>query len=106
MSHQHDARQLLDREQSPRSIDELLWKGDPKATPVQRVGLVIYALMFLFLFVVLVVIIVMIVKDDFDWVSFLGVLLMGTLSGTFGFRFLFNAFRRQRHQKENRYSLS
>jgi hypothetical protein len=106
LSHQHDARQLLNRKQSPRSVDELLWKGDPKASPVQRVGLVIYALMFLFLFVVLIVIIVMIVKDGFDWISFLGVLMMGTLSGIFGFRFLFNAFRRQRHHKEDRYSLS
>jgi hypothetical protein len=117
LSHEHDTQELPkedDREQSVvtwpettlnpgRAVDAFLWKGDPKATPIQRVGLVIYALMFLLLFAVLIVVmIVMIVKHDFDWVSFLGVLMMGTLSGIFGFRFLFNVFRRQRHHKVNR----
>jgi hypothetical protein len=117
LSHERDTKELLketDHELPPvtwpettlnpgRAVDEFLWKGDPKATPILRLGLVIYALMFLLLFVVLVVVmIVMIVRHDFDWVSFLGVLMMGTLSGIFGFRFLLNAFRHQKHHKANR----
>ena len=116
MSHEHNTQELPkedDREQSVvtwpettlnpgRAVDEFLWKGDPKATPIQRVGLVIYALMFLLLFVgFVVVMIVMIVKHDFDWVSFLGVLMIGTLSGILGFRFLLNVFRHQKHHKVN-----
>jgi hypothetical protein len=85
-----------------RSVDEFLWKGDPKATRVQRVGLFIFAAMFLFLFVCfLAIMIVMFVKRDFDWVSFLIVLMFATLSGIAGFRFLFNAFRHQKHHKVN-----
>ena len=121
LSHEHNTQELPkedDRERSEvtrheatlnpgRSVDAFLWKGDPKATPIQRVGLVIYAFMFLLLFAVLVVVmIVMIVKHDFDWVSFLGVLMVGTLSGVFGFRFLFNVFRRLRHHEVNRQSLT
>ena len=29
-----------------RSVDEFLWKGDPKAKPIQRAGLVVFGLMF------------------------------------------------------------
>ena len=32
-----------------RSVDEFLWKGDPKAKPIQRAGLIVFGLMFLFL---------------------------------------------------------
>jgi hypothetical protein len=32
-----------------RSIDAFLWKGDPKAKPMQRIGLVVFALTFLLL---------------------------------------------------------
>ena len=114
---ERDTKELLkeiDREQSlvtwpettlnpGRAVDAFLWKGDPKATPIQRVGLVIYALMFLLLFAgFVVVMIVMIVKHGFDWVSFLAVLMMATLFGIFGFRLLFNVFRRQKHHKVNR----
>jgi hypothetical protein len=34
------------------SVDEFLWKGDPHAKPVQRAGLVIFALAFLSLAIV------------------------------------------------------
>src|SRR5579863_10365152 len=30
-----------------RSVDAFLWKGDPKAKPIQRAGLVVFGLMFL-----------------------------------------------------------
>lgn len=114
LSHERDIQELLketDGEQSPvtwpettlnpgRAVDAFLWKGDPKATPIQRAGLVIYALMFLLPFAgFVVVMIVMIVKHDFYWVSFLAVLMMGTLSGIFGFRLLFNVFRHQKRHK-------
>jgi hypothetical protein len=62
LTHGHDTDELLkeiDRKQGAakwpetldagRSVDEFLWKGDPKATPIQRLGLVIFAGMFLFL---------------------------------------------------------
>ena len=117
LSHERNTQELLketDRDQSPvtwpetalnpgRAVDAFLWKGDPRATPIQRVGLFIYALMFLLLFAGFVVVMtVMIVRHNFDWVSFIGVLMMGTLMGTFGFRFLFKAFRHQKHHKANR----
>src|SRR5208337_4240721 len=31
-----------------RSVDDFLWKGDPKAKPIQRAGLIVFALLFLF----------------------------------------------------------
>lgn len=108
MQKEHDTEQLLkeiDRDQSPvtwpqnlnagRAVDQFLWKGDPKATPIQRAGLVIFALMFLLVFVVFVVIVIVI----HDWVVTLFGLVMTTLSGIAAFRFLSNAFRHQRHQK-------
>ena len=36
-----------DQLRNGRSIDAFLWKGDPHARPVQRAGLVIFALTFL-----------------------------------------------------------
>jgi len=32
-----------------RSVDAFLWKGDPKAKPIQRAGLIVFGLMFLLL---------------------------------------------------------
>lgn len=84
-----------------RSVDEFLWKGDPKAPLIQRVGLFIFASMFLSLFVgLIVVIVVMIIQRD--WLNSLWVLVVATLSGIAGFRFLFNAFRRQKHHRAER----
>jgi hypothetical protein len=37
-----------------KSVDAFLWKGDPKAKPIQRVGLVVFALFFLLPAVLLV----------------------------------------------------
>ncbi len=73
-----------------RSVDEFLWKGDPKATPVQRVGLTIFGVGFLFLSVIAVVLIVV----GRDWPEIIGGIVIGTPSGIFAFRFLRNAFRR------------
>jgi hypothetical protein len=41
---------------SGRSVDEFMWKGDPKASLVQRIGLLFFGLMFLVLFAIAVVI--------------------------------------------------
>jgi hypothetical protein len=81
-----------------RRVDEFLWKGDPKATPVQRAGLAIFAVMFLFCFVLSVV--VMIVGHDAPTIV-IG-LLLGTFSGIAGFRLLRNVFRRQAHRSGSR----
>lgn len=116
MSRERNTQELLketDREQSPvtwpettlnsgRAIDAFLRKGDPNATPIQRLGLVVYALMFLFLFAIFVGLIIgIVVKHEFDWPTFLALLMMGTLTGIFGFRFLFNVLRRQNTTKCN-----
>jgi hypothetical protein len=81
-----------------RSVDEFLWKGDPKATRVQRVGLVIFGVGFLFLFVIAVVLTVV----GRDWPDIIGGLVIGTPSGIFAFRFLRNAFRRTSHRSSPR----
>lgn len=104
MSHERDTQRLveeIDCEQSPvtwpetlnagRAVDEFLWRGDPKATPIQRIGLAIFSLGFLFIFAVSIVL--MIVRRD---VTTLAVgMFLGTLSGIAGFRLLFNVFRRK-----------
>jgi hypothetical protein len=38
-----------DARKGGRSVDQFLWKGDPNAKPVQRVGLGVFGLTFLFL---------------------------------------------------------
>jgi Flp pilus assembly protein TadB len=81
-----------------RSVDEFLWKGDPKATPVQRVGLFIFAVMFLFVFVGFVVFTII----DHYWLNKLMGLAFATLSGIVGFRLLLNAFRHKKHLRVSR----
>ena len=81
-----------------RSVDEFLWKGDPKATLVQRVGLIIFGVGFLFFFVIAVVLIVV----GRDLPDVIGGLIIGTPSGIFAFRFLRNAFRRDTHRSRPR----
>jgi hypothetical protein len=103
LTHGHDTDEMLediDRKQrastwpntleAGRSVDEFLWKGDPKATPVQRVGLGIFAVCFLFLFVITIVLIV--VRHD-GATTVVG-LIMATISGIAGVRLLRNVFRR------------
>jgi hypothetical protein len=109
LTHGHNTDELLKdihRKQGPtkwpetleasRSVDEFLWKGDPRATPVQRVGLAVFAVMYLFLFVVCVVLIVKLVVSH-DWFNFVWVLGMASVVGIGGFRFLRNIFRREAH---------
>ena len=107
MTHGHDTDEMLkeiQRKQGPtkwpetleagRSVDEFLWKGNPRATPVQRVGLAVFAVMYLFLFVGLMVVMVKLVLLH-DWINIVFVLAMAALIGIAGFRLLRNVFRRQ-----------
>ena len=103
MTHGHDTDEMLKEihrkqgaakwpetlEAGP-SVDEFLWKGDPKATPVQRVALAIFAVGFLFLFVVSIVLIVV----RRDGTSIVVGLIIATPCGIAGFRLLRNVFRR------------
>jgi hypothetical protein len=81
-----------------RTVDEFLWKGDPKAAPVQRVGLFIFALMFLIPFIGFVVFTI----ADHYWLNKLIGVTLGTLCGIAGFRLLYNAFRHKKHQRAHR----
>ena len=111
MRHEHDTQQLLnelDNKQSPvtwpetvnagRAVDEFLWKGDPKAKLVQRVGLAIFAAIFLGFSVIAGVLIV--VKRDATTTAMCG--FLGSLCGIAGVRFLRNTFRRQTHHQNRR----
>ncbi|HEY1984530.1 MAG TPA: hypothetical protein VGG85_03930 [Terracidiphilus sp.] len=42
-----------DARQGGKGVDAFLWKGDPKAKPVQRAGLLIFAIAFFFLAVIM-----------------------------------------------------
>lgn len=78
-----------------RSVDEFLWKGDPKATPVQRVGLAIFGVMFLFIFVLSIVVMVV----GHDGPSIVIGLILGSLSGITGFCLARNVFRRKAQRR-------
>jgi Flp pilus assembly protein TadB len=110
MSHKSEAEQIREIEekqratnwpealQAGRSVDEFLWKGDPKAKPIQRAGLAVFATMFLSLFAVSVVVVI----AKHDWTVTLVALIPGTLSGIAGFRLLRNTFRHDRHTRNQR----
>ena len=74
---------------SGRSVDKFLWKGDRRATPVQRIGLVVFAMMFLFCASVCSV---LLFKED-TWGGRAVEIFLGLLTGIPGVRFLINAFR-------------
>jgi peptidoglycan/LPS O-acetylase OafA/YrhL len=77
------------------SVDGFLWKGDPRAKPIQRAGLVVFGLMFLLLAVVMASIPF---QKHFEggwpvpWVMGLGCLLIAL-------RLIRNAFRRPKRRK-------
>jgi len=81
------------------SVDAFLWKGDPHAKPVQRAGLIIFALTFLLLAIAMLS--AFIAKRSEDG-SFLG-LLLSLGSFLISIRLLRNAFLRspKRHNCEN-----
>ena len=103
MTHGHDADENvkeIDRQQGAtkwpqtleagRRVDAFLWKGDPKATPVQRIALAIFAVGFLFLFVSTTALIV--VRRDST--SIVVGLIIACPCGIVGFRLLRNVFRK------------
>jgi hypothetical protein len=77
-----------------RSVDEFLWKGDPRATPVQRAGLVLFGLMFLSFAAIGIGL--GCALDD--WVVRTIAIILGVLAGIAGLRFMKNAFRTKPHQ--------
>ncbi len=72
-----------------RSVDELLWNGDRRATPIQRAALVLYSLMFLF---VVFLSIVVWIKNDY-WIIRAFAVFMGAVGAVFSIRFARNIFR-------------
>jgi hypothetical protein len=76
-----------------KSVDELLWKGDPKAKPVQRAGMIVFAVFFWFMGVFIIAESYARSEDDIFGQS-LGV-LMGSIGVIISIRLFFNAFRRQ-----------
>ena len=74
------------------SVDALLWKGSPKATKVQRVGMVVWGLTFLSLGVFFVF--VLAPEQHSPMMAILG--LFGLALGT---RITFNAFKRPQKRK-------
>jgi magnesium-transporting ATPase (P-type) len=72
-----------------RSIDEFLWNGERKATPVQRAGLVLYSLMFLF---VVFLSIAVWIKNDY-WIIRAFAVFMGVVGGVFSVRCARNILR-------------
>ena len=90
IDHKQGAAKWPQTLEAGRSVDEFLWKGDPKATPVQRVGLAIFGVGFLCLFVISIVLVVI----GHDGPSIFIGLVVGTPCGIFAFRFLRNVFRR------------
>jgi hypothetical protein len=83
---------------SSRSVDEFLWKGDPRAKPVQRIALVLYGTLFLILTSVCLAVGW---KQD-DWLARVIVIAIGSLAGIAGVRFMRNAFRRVGPKGNNR----
>ena len=76
---------------SGRSVDEFLWKGDRRATRVQRIGLAVLAMMFLFCASIFGA---LLFKEDF-WGGRVLEITIGLLTGMIGVRLIINAFRHQ-----------
>jgi hypothetical protein len=84
-----------------RSVDEFLWKGDPKATPVQRAGLLVFGTFWFFLFAAFVVAIVKFaIERDFTLAAICTA--FAAVIGVADFRLFRNAFRyKSRHAHQH-----
>jgi hypothetical protein len=81
---------------SGRAVDEFLWRGDPRATPVQRLGLAIYGIMFLFCAILSIVLVFTLTT----WVERIVAVFVGSITGLGAARLLMNVFRGQvKHSK-------
>ena len=78
------------------SVDAFLWKGDPKAKPVQRAGLIVFGILFFLLGVAIASIPFQ--KDFEDGSPMAFLLALGCLY--VAFRLLHNAFRRPSANEE------
>lgn len=79
-----------DAHKNGASVDGFLWKGDPNAKPIQRAGLVVFALCFLLLAI-------SIGSIPFDKPGEDGSIVVFVISGLFlalSLRLFWNAFRR------------
>jgi hypothetical protein len=74
-----------------RSVDEFLWKGDPKATPVQRAGLLVFAALWFFLFAMMTVLAIKAVLERDLMTTLIGT-VFGAAIGYVDFRLFRNAF--------------
>ena len=72
-----------------RSVDEFLWKGDPRATTVQRAGLALFGVMFSLCAIFSIVL----VFTQGEWAGRIGGVIIGAITGIAGVRLLKNAFR-------------
>jgi hypothetical protein len=80
-----------------RSVDGFLWKGDPRATPVQRAGLVLFGLIFLSFAAIGIAL--GCALDD--WAGRTIGIVLGSLAGIAGVRFMRNAFRHVARQEKS-----
>lgn len=105
LTHTHHLREGNGDEEAPqigphtyeydgRAVDEFLWKGDPKATPIQRVGSFIISLWFLLPFAGFIAFVIL----DHYWLNKLIGLAMATVTGILGFRLLLNTFRHKKRR--------
>jgi hypothetical protein len=80
-----------------RSVDEFLWKGDPKATPIQRAGLLVFATRWSFLFAMAIVVVVKGILERDLTMTMIGT-VFGAFVGIVDSRLIRNAFRhKSRH---------
>jgi hypothetical protein len=82
---------------SGRTVDEFLWKGDPRATRIQRAGLGLFGTLFLILASVGVA--VGCTQDN--WPGRAIGIAIGSLAGIAGIRYMRNAFLRVPRQGKN-----
>jgi hypothetical protein len=80
---------------SGRSVDEFLWKGDPKATPIQRAGLVVLGAFWFFLFAMATTLIVKGALERDLTMAIIGAVFAAVI-GYVDFRLFRNAFRHKR----------
>jgi hypothetical protein len=80
---------------SGRTVDEFLWKGSPRATPIQRIGLALFGVLFLLCAALSTI---LIFRDT--WAEKIIGGIIGSLSVIAGIRLMMNAFRHgARHRK-------
>ena len=81
-----------------KSIDAFLWKRDPNAKPVQRIGLVLFALVFLMIAAVIASIPFQTKVED--GASFKFLFLLALLPALLSIRLLRNALLRSKKRRE------